>query len=324
MELRYGTNPKQRPASAEPVRPGDRPLDVLYGSPSYINLLDALTSWCLVREAAEAFDRPAATSFKHVSPAGAALDGPVDQAMVEKFRLGEAALSSPVTRAYVRARDADPKSSYGDFVAVSHPVDQGLAAVLRGVVSDGIVAPAYEPGTLDVLTAKKQGGFLVLRVDPAYEPPEREVRELFGVRLEQPSDHTPPDRTPFAGLPDAAADDLLLGMIVVKYTQSNSVAYTHAGMAIGIGAGQQSRVDCTRLAGEKAALWWSRRSASAHDVAFVSDGMIPFRDNVDEAARHGVTWIAEPGGSIRSGGVAEACAEYGIGHIQTGQRLFRH
>jgi phosphoribosylaminoimidazolecarboxamide formyltransferase/IMP cyclohydrolase len=214
-------------------------LRVLHGTPSYINLLDALTSWGLVREAAGAFDRPAATSFKHVSPAGAALDGPVDETMRETFRLGDLAMSSPVARAYVRARDADPKSSYGDFVAVSHPVDPELAAVLRKVVSDGIIAPGYEPGTLDVLRAKKQGGFLVLQADPAYAPPEHEVRELFGVRLVQPSDHTPPDRTPFAELPDPVADDLLLGMIVVKYTQSNSVAYTHAGMAIRIGAGQQ-------------------------------------------------------------------------------------
>lgn len=324
MRLRYGLNPERRPAAAEPVRAGDQPLELIHGTPSYVNLLDALTAWSLVREAAEAFGRPAATSYKHVSPAGAALDGPVDDAMVETFRLGELSLDSAVARAYVRARDADPKSAFGDFVAVSHPVDVELATVLRKLVSDGIVAPAFDPEALDILRRKKKGGYLVVRMDPAYQPPEHEARELFGVSLVQPTDHTPPDRAPFVGLPDAVADDLLLGMIVAKYTQSNSVAYTHAGMAIGIGAGQQSRVDCTRIAGEKADLWWSRRGVAPHDVALVSDGMFPFRDNVDEAARHGVTWIAEPGGSIRTPDVAAACAEHGIGHVQTGQRLFRH
>lgn len=292
MRLRYGTNPHQTAAVEHP------PFTVVAGEPSYINILDALTGWQLVRDAAQTLGRPAAASYKHVSPAGAAL--------------GET-----VAAAYTRARDADPKSSYGDFVAVSHPVDLELAGVLKRVVSDGIIAPGYDEGVVEILAAKKRGTYLVLEVDPEFEPPAEEVREIFGARLTQERDALP--------LPRDLPGDAVLGLIVARYTQSNTVVMVKDAVAIGIGAGQQSRVDCTRLAGEKAALWWSRRSDEPlTGVTMVSDGVLPFSDNVDEAQRYGVTHIVEPGGSIRSGEVAAACAERGIRRTVTGVRLFRH
>jgi phosphoribosylaminoimidazolecarboxamide formyltransferase/IMP cyclohydrolase len=280
---------------------------VLAGEPSYINILDALTGWQLVREAAALFGVPAAASYKHVSPAGAAL--------------GET-----VAAAYARARDADPKSSYGDFVAVSQPVDLELATVLKRVVSDGIIAPGYDDGVLEILAAKKRGTYLVLEVDADFEPPAEEVRELFGVRLRQTRDALPLTRDLLAdGVPDDAARDLLLGMIVARYTQSNTVVFVKDGMTIGVGAGQQSRVDCTRLAGEKASLWWARHSADPlTGVSMVSDGALPFTDNIVEAQRYGVSHIAEPAGSIRSPEVEAACAAAGISWSATGVRLFRH
>lgn len=305
MQLRYGMNPHQS-ASVTAV---DRwPFTVVSGTPSYINVLDALTGWQLVREASGLLGLPAAASFKHVSPAGAAV-------------------AETITGAYVRAREADPKSSYGDFVAVSHPVDAELAARLKRLVCDGIIAPGYDEGVVGVLASKKRGAFLVLEADPGYRPPADEVREVYGVRLTQERDEAPLDRSLLdPGLPDSAARDLLLGMVVARYTQSNTVAMVRDGMAIGIGAGQQSRIDCTRLAGEKASTWWAQRSAEGAltNVAMVSDGAIPFVDNIVEAHRHGVRYLAEPGGSIRSAEVAAACAELGISLSQTGARLFRH
>ncbi|HZX07363.1 5-aminoimidazole-4-carboxamide ribonucleotide transformylase [Kribbella sp.] len=288
MRLRYGMNPHQA-ATLD-----DAPFTVLAGAPSYINILDALTGWQLVREAAERFGVPAAASYKHVSPAGAALGG-------------------TVAEAYTRARDADPKSSYGDFVAVSHPVDLELAAVLKRVVSDGIIAPGYDDGVLEILAAKKRGTYLVLEMDPSYEPPAEEVREVYGVRLTQERDAAP--------LPNDLPDDAVLGMIVARYTQSNTVVLVKDGMTIGVGAGQQSRVDCTRLAGEKAALWSTEPLSG---VTLVSDGHLPFADNVEVAHRYGVTHIVEPAGSIRSAEVAAACADLGITWSATGLRLFRH
>ncbi|MGH3656692.1 MAG: hypothetical protein ACRDUA_08525 [Micromonosporaceae bacterium] len=330
LQLRHGVNPHLSPAYAEPVAPGRSPLRVVHGTPSACNLLDALAGWQLVREAADVLGGPAAASIKHLSPAGAALDGPVDATMARTFRVDPDALS-PVARAYVRARDADPQSSYGDLVAVSAPVDRSLAQVLRRVVSDGIIAPGYEDGAMDVLAAKKQGRYLVLAADPAFRPPERETREVFGLRIVQPYDALLPDRDRLATtvdgapLPDAAIADLLLGIVVAKHTQSNSVAYVRGGMTLGVGAGQQSRIGCTRIAGAKVDGWSRRRGGPAPTgLGYVSDGMVAFRDNVDEAVRHGVRWIAEPGGSARPDEVADACAEHGIGLVRTGVRLFRH
>ncbi len=371
MRLRYGMNPHQRPATVEPVHAGRAPLRVVNGQPSYINLLDAIGAWQLVREASAALGRPVAASFKHLSPAGAAAAGPVDEVMTESFGL-DTPPTSAVARAYVRARDTDPKSSYGDFVAVSEPVDAELAGLLRRLVSDGIVAPGYQPGTVAALSQKKGGGFLVLEADPEYRPPALQVREEYGLRFTTPYDDRVPDRRdladPLCGtLPGEAVDDLLLGLITVRHTQSNSVAYVRGGATLGVGAGQQSRVDCTRLAGAKTDTWWLRRhpkvravpvevAARIQDriaerleyldgepdgttlsgeerrdwldrldgVALASDGALPFRDNVDHARRHGVRYIAEPGGAARSADVAAACREYGIALVHTGTRLFRH
>ncbi|TCO21310.1 phosphoribosylaminoimidazolecarboxamide formyltransferase/IMP cyclohydrolase [Kribbella steppae] len=304
MQLRYGMNPHQ---SASITALDRWPFTVVSGAPSYINVLDGLAGWQLVREASGLLGLPAAASFKHVSPAGAAV-------------------ADTVASAYGRARDADPKSSYGDFVAVSHPVDAELADRLKRLVCDGIIAPGYDEGVVGVLASKKRGAFLVLEADPGYQPPAVEVREVYGVRLTQERDDVPLDRSLLdPELPDSAARDLLLGLVVARYTQSNTVAMVKDGMAIGIGAGQQSRIDCTRLAGEKAAEWWARRSAEElTEVAMVSDGAIPFVDNIAEAHRHGVRYLAEPGGSIRSAEVVAACAELGISLSQTGVRLFRH
>lgn len=362
MRLRYGMNPQQVIATAEPVTPGTEPVRVMHGQPSMINMLDALNAWQLVREATRLLGRPAAASFKHTSPAGAAVSGPLDEVAAGLY--GAGAGIGGVTSAYIRARDADPKSSYGDFAAVSHPVDGDLADLLAGVVCDGIIAPGYAPGTVDRLSRKKGGRFLILEADPAFTPPREEFRDVFGVRLTQERDTGELSRDLLAGapLPDPAVDDLLLGMTVLRYTQSNSVCYIRDGVTLGIGAGQQSRVDCTRLAGTKADTWWLRRhpavagldcepvtrrqdrinrqvrfieeglsQAQREDwlrdlsgVSFASDGYLPFRDNVDEACRHGVSYIAEPGGSVHSGEVADACREHGIVRARSGLRLFHH
>ncbi|WP_412543841.1 phosphoribosylaminoimidazolecarboxamide formyltransferase [Longispora sp. K20-0274] len=379
MDLRYGTNPHQA-ATITPTAPGRWPVRVLHGHPSTINLLDALHGWQLVREAATALGRPAAASYKHVSPAGAAVAGPVDEVAAELYGI---AGCGPLTSAYARARDADPKSSYGDLAAVSHPVDAELADLLGRVVCDGIIAPGYAPGTVATLAAKKNGRFLVLEADPAFTPPARESREIFGLRLTEDRDAAPLTAALLgdADLPPGAAEDLLLGLVVLRHTQSNSVCYLRDGATLGIGAGQQSRVDCTRLAGAKADTWWLRRHpavraldfrpgvrrqdrlnwqvryleddltpdesarlaaalatpapgfpaadrgawlALRRGVAFVSDGALPFRDNVDHAHRHGVRYIAEPGGSARSAEVEAACREHGITLSRTGLRLFHH
>jgi AICAR transformylase/IMP cyclohydrolase PurH len=355
MELRYGINPQQ---AAEFEGPAVR---VLNGQPSYVNMLDALNAWQLVREASGALGRTVAASFKHVSPAGAALSGPIDQVTADLYGMADV---GPVASAYLRARDADPKSSYGDFAAVSAPVDAELAELLSAVVCDGIVAPGFEPGTVATLSVKKGGRFIVVEADPDFVPPQREAREVFGMRLVQDRDPVPLTRDLLdEGLPSTAVDDLLLGMAVLRYTQSNSVCYVKDGVTLGIGAGQQSRVDCTRLAGGKVDIWWLRRHPAVRvlldvapgtrrqdlvneqiryieedltaveraewmerlsDVSFASDGYLPFRDNVDHAARHGVRYIAEPGGSIRSDDVAEACRKHGITLVRTGLRLFHH
>jgi AICAR transformylase/IMP cyclohydrolase PurH len=356
MDLRYGLNPQQQPASASPVVPGRWPVRVVHGEPSYINMLDALNSWQLVREARTALDAPIATSFKHVSPAGAAAAGTVDGVMADLYGVDPTSIGA-LTSAYVRARDSDPKCSYGDFIAVSHEVDAELADLLSRVVSDGIIAPGFADGTVATLSRKKRGRFLIMSADPTFTPPEIETRDVYGLRLTQPRDPIPLPTITTA--PPAAARDLVLGLAVLRFTQSNSVGYVRDGMTLGIGAGQQSRVDCTRLAGAKVDTWWLRRHpavraltfptgmsvqdrvhrqlqfvadlgtppewlAGLGGVSFVSDGALPFRDNVDEAHRHGAAYIAEPGGSIRSADVSDACVEHGITLVRTDLRLFHH
>lgn len=267
MDLRYGVNPHQG-ARTDPS--GGRPLRLLHGSPSYINLLDALNAWQLVREAGDALGVAVAASFKHVSPAGVATAGDPDETMSDVWGLGSP--PGPLTSAYVRARDADPKCSFGDLIAVSEPVDMELAGFLARVISDGIVAPGYEEGALEVLGRKKRGSFLVFEADPAYRPPGWERREVFGMVLEQQQDELPITAEALkvvAGpeLSPKAVRDALLGMITLRYTQSNSVVYLRDGMTLGIGAGQQSRVDCTKLAGAKTANWWLRRHPAVRDLA---------------------------------------------------------
>lgn len=385
MQLKYGTNPHQPYAALEAIEPGQAPLQLLNGTPSLINVLDAVNAWQLVRELRAGLGLPAAASFKHVSPAGAAVALPLS-AELERVYEVESSTLSPAALAYVRARGADPKSSFGDFVALSDVVDLATAQFLKSVVSDGIVAPGFEPEALAILKAKKNGSFIVFEADPAYEPPARESRELFGLRLTQDRNRHAVSRSDLAKvvsgtLTDDAARDLVLGLITLKYTQSNSVGYAWGGQMIGIGAGQQSRVDCTKLAGAKADIWqlgrhpkvlglrfrdgvkrqervnWriryiegdlttheaaalqevlqtpsepltadERREflAAVRGVSLVSDGFIPFRDNIDHASKHGVQFIAEPGGSTRDAEVQAACREYGITLVHTGLRLFHH
>jgi len=271
VQIRYGINPHQQARSTD-----DGPLRLRSGSPSYINVLDAVNAWQLVREARAAVGVPVATSFKHVSPAGAATAGPLDDAMRASWGLAAGREPGALTSAYIRARDGDPKSSFGDMIAVSEPVDHELADFLAGLVSDGIVAPGFAPGTVEKLAAKKRGAFVVFEVDADFTPPEWERREVFGVTLEQQVDRLPIERSLLrvatGGEPgEQVVADALLGMIVARFTQSNTVVYVKDGMTLGIGAGQQSRVDCTRLAGEKASVWWLRRAAAIRDLRLSGD-----------------------------------------------------
>lgn len=269
MEMRYGVNPHQK---ARIGKGSPQPVKLLNGSPSYINVLDALNAWPLVREASAALNLPVAASFKHVSPAGVAVAGSPDPTMREVWGLGDGHIG-PLTSAYVRARDADPKCSFGDMIAVSEPVDLELASFLARVISDGIVAPGFEEGALEILSRKKKGAFLVFEADPDFQPPRWEQRSVYGMLLEQEQDALPvtADCLQMAEGPELgprAVADALLGMVTVRYTQSNSVAYLRDGMTLGIGAGQQSRVDCTKLAGAKAANWWMRRNPSVRGLTF--------------------------------------------------------
>ena len=258
--LRYGHNPHQKPATYDAV--GDAlPFEVLNGQPGYINVLDALSSWQLVRELSAATGLAAAASFKHVSPAGAAVATPLNDTLRAAYLLTDEELS-PAAIAYVRARGGDLTSAYGDFAAVSEPVDASLARVLRREVSDGVIAPGYEPDALEIISKKKGGRYLVLQADPAFEPPSDEARELFGVRLQQPADTRPIGDALFGNVvteasefPAEARRDLLIATIALRYTQSNSVCVAADGQVIGLGAGQQSRIHCTRLACGKADRW---------------------------------------------------------------------
>jgi phosphoribosylaminoimidazolecarboxamide formyltransferase/IMP cyclohydrolase len=385
MQFKYGCNPHQTFARVDPLEPGRMPVSVLNGAPGFINFLDAVNAWQLVLEARAALGLPAAASFKHVSPAGAAVANELSDDLLQCYEVERSALS-PVATAYVRARGADPKCSFGDFVAISDPVDVATARVLKTVVSDGIIAPAYEAEALQILKNKKKGSFIVLQADPSFEPPARESRELFGMRLTQDRNalrlterHL--DHVLCGSLTPAAKRDLLLGLITLKYTQSNSVGYSLDGQMIGIGAGQQSRVDCTKLAGGKADVWHLRRHPKVmglrfkkgigpqdrinmrvryiegdlvpieiaeieaaldqpyeplsadekaawlrelRGVSLTSDAFFPFRDNIDHAARHGVQFIAQPGGSNRDEECTEAARQYGMSMVHTGVRLFHH
>lgn len=384
--LKYGCNPHQKPARIY-TRDRDLPLKILNGNPGYINFMDAFNSWQLVKELKQATGLPAAASFKHVSPAGAAVGLPLTKAL-EKSYFAEGLELSPAAVAYVRARGADRMSSYGDWAAISDIVDESAAAVLQGVVSDGIIAPGYTDEALKILKNKKKGAYCIIEMDCNYEPPEIETREIYGLSFEQKRNNVVIGEDVFGNIVTSnkeisaqASRDLIIALITLKYTQSNSVCFALDGQVIGVGAGQQSRIHCTRLAGSKADIWYLRQHPAVLALPFKkgvakperdnvidqylrdditppeisgwsnvletmpprltadekaawlnkltgvslgSDAFFPFRDNVDRAARSGVKYIVQPGGSIRDDIVIDACNEYGMVMACSSPRLFHH
>jgi len=386
LALRYGCNPHQAPARVF-RKDGPLPFQVLNGSPGYINLLDALNAWQLVRELKQALGLPAAASFKHVSPAGAAIAVPMSETLQRASFVHDIELS-PTALAYARARGADRLSSYGDWAALSEMVDVATARLLRRETSDGIIAPGYEPEALDILKKKKKGGYPILQIDPGYEPPDSEIREVFGIVLEQRRNARVPGPEIFENvvteekdLPPEAVRDLLVATIALKYTQSNSVCFALDGQVIGLGAGQQNRVACVDLAAGKTETWFLRQHPDAlalpfrkglnraekinaidlyirgdmseieraawetalsrvppplseeqkrewlgnlTGVSLSSDAFIPFRDNIDRAARTGTCYILQPGGSVRDNEVIQATNDYGMRMAFSGLRLFHH
>ena len=285
MELKYGCNPNQKPARVFMKDEQDLPFTVLNGRPGYINLLDAFNSWQLVRELREATGLPAAASFKHVSPAGAAVAVPLSETL-KKMYFVEGIELTPMATAYIRARGADRMSSYGDFAALSDECDAATARFLAREVSDGVIAPSYSAEALEILKTKRKGNYLVIQMNPDYKAPELETKEVFGVTFEQKRNDIKITEELFNNIPtknknitDEAKRDLLIALITLKYTQSNSVCYAKDGQAIGIGAGQQSRVHCTRLAGNKADIWHLRQAPQVLNLPFKPDVRRPDRDN---------------------------------------------
>ena len=389
LELKYGCNPNQKPARVFMKDGGDLPFQVLSGRPGYINLLDAFNSWQLVRELKEATGLPAAASFKHVSPAGAAVGKPLSDTDRKIYFVDEGAELSPIACAYIRARGADRLCSYGDWAALSDVCDAATANYLKYEVSDGIIAPGYTDEALAILKMKKGGKYNVVQIDPAYVPAAVETKDVFGVTFEQGRNNYKIDASLLDNivsqshdLPESAKTDMIVALITLKYTQSNSVCYVKDGQAIGVGAGQQSRIHCTRLAGQKADNWYIRQHPKVLGLQFVdnirrpdrdnaidiytsdeyedlladgvwqntfqvkpevltaqerkawvatqtgvtvgSDAFFPFGDNVERARKSGVSYIVEPGGSIRDDNVIETADKYGITLCFTGMRLFHH
>ena len=284
LELKYGCNPNQKPARIF-MAEGELPVTVLNGKPGYINFLDALNSWQLVKELKEATGLPAAASFKHVSPAGAALGLPLDDTL-KKMYFCEGLELSPLACAYARARGADRMSSFGDWIALSDECDEATARVIQHEVSDGIIAPGYTPAALEILKSKRKGNYNIVQIDPAYLPAAIEHKQVFGITFEQGRNALVIDENMLNNLPTANKNltaaqkrDLLVALITLKYTQSNSVCYAKDGQAIGVGAGQQSRIHCTRLAGNKADIWWLRQHPKVLGLDFVDGIRRPDRDN---------------------------------------------
>ena len=354
LELKYGCNPDQKPARIF-MEEGELPIQVLNGKPGYINFLDAFNSWQLVKELKEATGLPAAASFKHVSPAGAAVGTPLTD-VERKIYFAEDMELSPIACAYVRARGADRLCSYGDWAALSDVCDADTARYLALEVSDGVIAPGYTDEALAILKTKRKGGYNVVQIDPDYAPKAVEHKDVFGITFEQ-------GRNSFAinealldnivtdnkELPESAKRDMLIALITLKYTQSNSVCYVKDGQAIGVGAGQQSRIHCTRLAGNKADNWLLRQHPKVLGLSFVDGIRRPDRDNAidvylsdeyedvladgvwqntfeirPEVLTSGVQYIVQPGGSIRDDHVIATCNKYGIVMAFTGMRLFHH
>lgn len=389
--LKYGCNPNQKPARIYMSDGSDLPIEILNGRPGYINFLDAFNSWQLVKEIKEATGMCAATSFKHVSPTSAA----VGKILSEKLKKScfvddiEGLDDSPIACAYARARGTDRMSSFGDWIALSDECDVTTAKIIAREVSDGIIAPSYSPEALEILKSKRKGTYNIVRIDPDYVPQEKETKQVFGITFEQGRNNFKIDAkllenipTKNKNLPDSAIIDIIVSLITLKYTQSNSVCYAIDGQAIGVGAGQQSRIHCTRLAGQKADLWHLRQSDKVLGLKFLptvarpdknnlidiylsdecddiladgewqkyfsvrpepftteekksylskitgvtvgSDAFFPFSDNVERARKSGVSYIAQPGGSVRDDLVIEACDKYGIVMCFTGMRLFHH
>lgn len=286
LELKYGCNPNQKPSKIYLEDGGELPVEVLNGRPGYINFLDALNGWQLVKEMKEATGLPAATSFKHVSPAGAAAGLPLSVTLKKIYWVDSDKELSPLACAYARARGADRMSSFGDFIALSDLCDVDTANLIKGEVSDGVIAPGYTDEALAILKTKKKGNYNVIRIDPAYRPAPQEKKQVYGVTFEQGRNELKIDRALLSNIvtknkeiPDQAMIDLMISLIVLKYTQSNSVCYVKDGQAIGIGAGQQSRVHCTRLAGSKADNWFLRQSPQVLGLKFLDTVGRPERDN---------------------------------------------
>ena len=391
FELKYGCNPNQKPARIYMKDGSDLPIEILSGRPGYINFLDAFNSWQLVHELSAATGMPSATSFKHVSPTSAAVANPLSRELkaacfVEDI---EGLDDSPLACAYARARGTDRMSSFGDWIALSDVYDKTTAQLIKREVSDGIIAPGYTPEALEILKTKRKGSYNIVKIDPSYVPSPVETKEVFGITFEPGRNNFEINEALLSNvvtknktLPESAKRDLIISLITLKYTQSNSVCYAVDGQAIGVGAGQQSRIHCTRLAGNKADTWQLRRHEKVLSLPFLptlgrpdrdnvidgyinkneedvcadgvwqkyftrrpepltekeaadylagisgvslgSDAFFPFGDNIERAKKSGVSYIAEPGGSVRDDLVIECCDKYGIAMAFTGMRLFHH
>ena len=391
FELKYGCNPNQKPSKIYMHDGSDLPIEILNGRPGYINFLDAFNSWQLVKELKEALGLPAVTSFKHVSPTSAAIGLPLSDKLKKACFVEdiEGLDESPLACAYARARGTDRMCSFGDWVALSDICDVTTAKLIQREVSDGVIAPGYEPEALDILKSKRKGSYNIVKIDPDYVPAEAEHKQVYGITFEQGRNNFKINVellsnvvTAKKDLPESAIRDLIISLITLKYTQSNSVCFAVDGQAIGVGAGQQSRVHCTRLAGGKADTWFLRQhdkvlnlpfkaelgrpdrdnvidgyiNQNEEDVtadgnwqkyftakpasftkdeqrayldtitgvALGSDAFFPFDDNIERAKKSGVSYIAEPGGSIRDDIVIKCADKYGMAMAFTGMRLFHH
>ena len=391
FELKYGCNPNQKPSKIFMADGSELPIEILSGRPGYINFLDAFNSWQLVKELKEALGLPAVTSFKHVSPTSAAVGTPLSDKLKKACFVDdmEGLDSSPLACAYARARGTDRMCSFGDWVALSDKCDVTTALLIKREVSDGIIAPDYDPEALEILKSKRNGNYNIVKIDPNYVPAPIETKQVYGITFQQGRNEFKINEellsnlvTENKNLPDSAKRDLIISLITLKYTQSNSVCFAVDGQAIGVGAGQQSRIHCTRLAGSKADTWFLRQHdkvlnlpfkadiarptrdnvidgyinrneedvcaegnwqkyfteqpssltdedikaylSTISGVALGSDAFFPFDDNIERAYRSGVSYIAEPGGSIRDDAVIDCCNKYGIAMAFTGMRLFHH
>ena len=391
FELKYGCNPNQKPAKIYMADGRELPIEILSGRPGYINFLDAFNSWQLVKELKEATGLASATSFKHVSPTSAAVGLPLSDKLKKACFVDdiEGLDESPLACAYARARGTDRMSSFGDWIALSDVCDVTTALIIKREISDGIIAPGYTDEALEILKTKKKGNYNIVKIDPDFVPAPIEHKEVFGITFEQGRNNFVINKELLANIvtenkefTEDAVRDLIISLITLKYTQSNSVCYAYQGQAIGVGAGQQSRIHCTRLAGTKADTWHLRQHEKVLNLPFLptiarpdrdnvidgyinkneedvcaegnwqkyfttrpepltekeareyldgitgvsvgSDAFFPFGDNIERAKRSGVSYIAEPGGSIRDDVVIDTCNKYGMVMAFTGMRLFHH